>query len=118
MGEKVLFAWIGTTDLKASRGESSAGLGPIGQAVSKLNFSRVVLISNYRNEDEEHFAGWLRGKTAATILNNHVELTSPTDYKEIYEAAIRTIDEVKKKLGSKEIRATYHLSSGTPAMAA
>lgn len=118
MVNKVLFAWIGKTDLRASQGELGAGLGPIGQAVSKRTFSHIVLISNYKKEEERHFSDWLKGKTTATIIKYHVELTSPTDFKEIYEAATNTLDDVKKKIGSKEFNSTYHLSPGTPAMAA
>jgi transcriptional regulator with PAS, ATPase and Fis domain len=118
MASKVLFAWIGKTDLRASKGELEVGLGPIGQAVSKSTFSHVALISNYKNEEEKHFVDWLKGKTQAVILKYHVELTSPTDFKEIYEAATNAIKEVMKKLEPKHIQATYHLSPGTPAMAA
>ena len=118
MVNKILFAWIGTADLKASRGEAEAGLGPIGQAVSKRTFTHIVLISNYKKEEERHFVNWLRKKTSAILLKYHVELTSPTEYKEIYEAAINAIDDAGKKLGSKEFKSTYHLSPGTPAMAA
>lgn len=118
MVNKVLFAWIGKTDLRASQGELGDGLGPIGQAVSKRTFSHVALISNYKKVEEKHFIDWLKGKTAATILKYHVELTSPTDFKDIYEAATNTINDVRKKIGSKEFQSTYHLSPGTPAMAA
>jgi transcriptional regulator with PAS, ATPase and Fis domain len=118
MVNKALFAWIGKTDLRASLGELGDGLGPIGQAVSKRTFSYVALISNYKKEEEKHFIDWLKGKTSAAILKYHVELTSPTDFKEIYEAATNTINDVKKKLGSKDLQTTYHLSPGTPAMAA
>ncbi|MEK6672147.1 MAG: sigma-54 factor interaction domain-containing protein, partial [Nitrospirota bacterium] len=118
MVNKVLFAWIGKTDLRASQGELGDGLGPIGQAVSKRTFSHVGLISNYKKEEEKHFIDWFKGKTPATILKYHVELTSPTDFKEIYEAATSTIKDVKTKLGLKELQTTYHLSPGTPAMAA
>ncbi len=118
MVNKVLFAWIGKTDLRASLGELGDGLGPIGQAVSKRTFSHVALISNYKKEEEKSFIGWLKGKTAATILKYHVELTSPTDFKEIYKAVTSTINDLKKKIGEKELHSTYHLSPGTPAMAA
>jgi len=118
MLNKVLFAWLGKTDLRASKGELGVGLGPIGQAVSQLPFSHVVLISNYRREEEKKFIDWLKGKTSAIIFKYHVELTSPTDFKEIYEAATNTIKEVKSKLGTKDFLITYHLSPGTPAMAA
>jgi len=115
---KVLFTWIGKTDLRASQGELGDGLGPIGQAVSNRTFSNVVLISNYKKEEEKHFIEWLKRKTSAVILKYHVKLKSPTDFKEIYESATNTISDVRSKLGSKELLATYHLSPGTPAMAA
>lgn len=118
MINRVLFAWIGKTDLRAALGELGDGLGPIGQAVSKRTFSHVVLISNYKKEEEKHFIDWLKAKTSAVILKYHIELSSPTDFKEIYESATKTINEVTSKLGSKELLATYHLSPGTPAMAA
>ena len=114
----ILFAWIGKTDLRASQGEMGDALGPIGQAVTKRTFSHVALISNYKKEEEKQFIDWLKGKTSASILKYHVELTSPTDFKEIYETATNTINDVRKKIGTKEMHATYHLSPGTPAMAA
>lgn len=114
---KVLFAWIGKTDLRASKGELGDELGPIGYAVTKRTFSHVALISNYSREEEKYFIDWLKGKTLAEIIQYHVELTSPTDFKEIYEAAVHAINGVKKKLGSKDLQSTYHLSPGTPAMA-
>ena len=118
MAQKVLFAWIGKTDLRACRGELGDGLGPVGQAAQKRSFSHIVLISNYKKEEEKLFTDWLKTLTSAAIFKYHADLTSPTDFKEIYEAAVSTINDVKKKLGPKEIHSTYHLSPGTPAMAA
>lgn len=118
MAISVLFAWIGKTDLKASQGELGDGLGPIGQAVTKRNFSHIALISNYKKQAERHFIEWLKKKTVADIRNYHVELTSPTDFKEIYEASTAVISDIKKKFRAQEIHSTYHLSPGTPAMAA
>jgi DNA-binding NtrC family response regulator len=115
---KVLFTWVGNTDLKASSGDLQAGLGPIGQAVNERTFTHVVLISNYRDEEEQRFFAWIEKKTSATILKYHVKLTNPTDYREIYEAVIGILNKVKNKLDSKEVGSTYHLSPGTPAMAA
>jgi len=59
---KVLFAWIGKTDLNASQGNPAAGLGPIGQAVSQRTFAHLALLSNYKKEEENHFIEWLRKK--------------------------------------------------------
>ena len=115
---KVLFAWIGKTDLNASQGNPAAGLGPIGQAVSQRTFAHLALLSNYKKEEENHFIEWLRKKTSASISKYHLTLTSPTDFKEIYEADVSTINDFRKKFGQKDLLATYHLSPGTPAMAA
>lgn len=118
MIKKVLFTWIGITDLNASRGDSAAGVGPIGQAVTQRTFSHVILLTNFKPEDEKNFVTWLRGKTSAIIEKHHINLTTPTSYDEIYKAAITTINYVQKKLGKKDFQATYHISPGTPAMAA
>jgi len=115
---KILFAWIGKTDLRASQEEPDIGLGPICQAVTKRSFSHIILLSNYNKEEENHYIKWLKGRSSATINKYHVELTSPTDFKDIYTAAINTIKDVKKKLDINTIQTTYHLSPGTPSMAA
>ena len=47
--KKVLLCWIGDTDLRASQGDD-VGEGPIAQAVEKLGFDEVFLISNYLSE--------------------------------------------------------------------
>lgn len=118
MEKRVLFTWIGLTDLRASHGEPAAGLGPIGQAVSQRTFTHIVLLTNFKKEEEDHFIDWLKGKTSGTINKHHADLTTPTNFEEIYTAAISAIDDTKKKLGEKGLHATYHQSPGTPAMAA
>lgn len=118
MSNKILFAWIGRTDIRAAQGSTTDGLGPIGQAVSVRSYSHVVLISNYPNADEKAFISWLKTKTSANIHKYRYELTSPTDFNDIYIAATKTIDNVKQKLNLATLQATYHLSPGTPSMAA
>ena len=118
MERKVLFAWIGNTDLKASRGELGDELGPIGQAAKKRTYTHIVLISNYKKDEEKRFIDWIKTITSSTIFRYHRDLTSPTDYEEIYKAAVDVINDIKKKIDGKEFQSTYHLSPGTPAMAA
>ena len=118
MDRKILFAWIGKTDLKASQGELGDSLGPIGQAVKKRNYSHIVLLSNYKKDEEKQFIDWLKTIASSTIFKYHKDLTSPTEFGEIYEAVVYAISDVKKKLNEKEFHSTYHLSPGTPAMAA
>ncbi|MFH1704189.1 MAG: sigma 54-interacting transcriptional regulator [Nitrospirota bacterium] len=117
MKPTVLFAWIGHTDLKAAAGELN-GLGPIGQAVSNRNFTHIVLLSNYGKEKEKRFIEWMKAKSSAKVESCHFDLSSPTNYDEIYKAAVFTINNIRKRYDQKESLFTYHLSPGTPAMAA
>ena len=118
MDRNVLFAWIGKTDLRACQGELGDGLGPIGQAAKQRNYTHIVLLSNYKKDEEKQFIDWLKTIASSTIFKYHKDLTSPTEFGEIYEAVVYAINDVKKKLGEKDIRSTYHISPGTPAMAA
>jgi len=115
---KVLLAWIGITDIRAARGELGESIGPIGQAVQNSVYTHIFLLSDHNREIEESYCEWLQGITKANITVHHRKLTGPTEFGEIYEAVVSSVAEVKKELGHKDISFTYHLSPGTPAMAA
>ncbi len=51
------------------------------------------------------------------VTLEQIKLTSPVNFGEIYQAAIKVISELYESHGDK-IELTYHLSPGTPAMAA
>ncbi len=118
MATNTLLTWIGATDLRAARGELPDGVGPIAQAVSDRSFSRIYLLSNYARQEEERFADWLRKRTDAAVSIRHFDLTGPTDYREVYEAAVSVATAVHGELKDPNLGITYHLSPGTPAMAA
>src|SRR5690242_5413834 len=115
---KVLVAWVGETDLRASKGEASAGVGPIAQAVTKRAFDHVALLSNYTERKAEvlAFKAWLERKSDASVEVRHEQLRSPTDYADIYRAVSRAVPEIVASRG-KSTTLTFHLSPGTPAMA-
>lgn len=118
---KVLFAWIGNTDLRVS-GVGTApnpndGVGPIAQAVIASPYDKVVLLTNYPAIKNAAFAEWLAKKTEAEIGIETTELTSPTNYEEIYGHVTRTVAKTLESLRGKP-ELTFHLSPGTPAMAA
>ena len=115
--KSILFCWIGFTDLKASKGEKNIGLGPIAQAVSERGFQEVVLIYDVSDQDCNEYVKWLKTLTSAQILTKKASLTSPTHFGDIYEAAIGVIKKVQESKDG-DIEFTYHLSPGTPAMAA
>jgi DNA-binding NtrC family response regulator len=110
-----LVAWLGLTDIKAVTRTEEIGVGPICQAVTARSFERVDLISNSKPEEGADYLAWLRPKTQAHIHLHQVTLTSPTAWGEIYAAAIAVVDPLARRPGA---RLTFHLSPGTPAMAA
>jgi len=113
----ILFAWIGMTDLKASRGELGTALGPIGQALEKRGFSHLVLISDHAADIENKYIAWIKSKFDLPVTKFHVKLTSPTRYDEIYKAAKDAVEKTVTKQG-KDGKLIFHVSPGTPAMAA
>ena len=117
MNVNVLISWIGNKDLDAADSKPNAGIGPIGQAVHSYNFSHIFLLSNYGSNKTSKFIKWLKEKTKAKITLLTFSFKDPTDYKKIYNAETFAILKAKKEFGN-DVQLTYHLSPGTPAMAA
>jgi len=65
MAQESLVAWIGNTDLKASRGELSVGLGPIAQAAKSRGFREIHLLSDHSPAESKAFANWLKRESGA-----------------------------------------------------
>jgi DNA-binding NtrC family response regulator len=114
--EKILLCWIGRTDLRAMS-EPDVGLGPIAQAVRTRGYNIVVLINNYPEAEANAYAKWLKNLTEVEIVLYHENLSGPTHFGEIYEAAVKVVDQTLKDHGD-NASITFHLSPGTPAMAA
>jgi len=114
--DKILFAWIGKTDLNAANNKGKDGLGPIAQAVSVRSFSRIFLLCNYPKKDAAPYLDWIKSRTNSKVSITHVSLSSPTNHGEIYEAAEKAVRSVKQK--NSKANLTFHLSPGTPSMAA
>ena len=109
--------WIGFTDIRASKGSEKDGLGPIGQAVKARDFDEICLISDLAPRETDHYIQWLGSLTKAKIVLHIEKLTGPTRFSEIYEAASRVATDIRSRHG-KDVSLTFHLSPGTPAMAA
>lgn len=114
---KILVSWVGRTDLRAVEESEEIGLGPIAQAVSARSFDQIHLISDYPASDTKCFAQWLGKHTDSPVAIHAKHLSSPTDYGEIYQAVVDVLGVILKKAGA-EPELTFHLSPGTPAMAA
>ena len=117
MKDKIFFCWLGTTDLNAAKEVANIGLGPIAQAVKKTSYKEIVLLNNWEQSQADKYRSWLCEKTSSNIIIKQIALSSPTDFGDIYKAATKTISE-KIEEHSSEINLVFHLSPGTPAMAA
>jgi len=115
--ERILASWIGFTDIRASKGSETDGLGPIGQAVGARTFDEICLISDLPVDEAGHFVHWLGSLTQTPIVLRPEKLSGPTRFGEIYEAAVRVVSDIQSRRG-KNAPLTFHLSPGTPAMAA
>ncbi|MCB9694321.1 MAG: sigma 54-interacting transcriptional regulator [Alphaproteobacteria bacterium] len=113
----ILVTWVGMTDLRASEGVADAGLGPIAQGVDGFAFDELHLLSDFEPARSEAFRAWLGGRTAGAITVHPVTLSSPTAFGEIHESVVGVLDRILDRPGPPP-ELTFHLSPGTPAMAA
>ncbi len=133
MNNKTLFTWLGMTDLRASRGElSDGGLGPIGEAVEKLDFSEIHILSDMDKSANFAYSEWVSKLTSMKIVIHPCTLSSPMNFSDIYEATVAVLEEVlnsskdttEKNSHTNELtnyptsKCVFHISPGTSAMAA
>lgn len=114
---KILVSWVGRTDLRAVEESGEIGLGPIAQAVSARSFEQIHLISDYPEGETGCFVAWLKKHTESPIFVHISHLTSPTHYGEIHQTVVGVLELILQKAGAAP-ELTFHLSPGTPAMAA
>lgn len=115
--QRVLITWIGRTDLRARAETEAVGLGPIAQAVLARQFDVAYLMTDYPEIEVTQYRQWLGAQTTTRLEVVVEKLTGPTNFKEIYEAAVRTCERATVD-HPREVELTFHLSPGTPAMAA
>jgi len=115
-----LVAWVGKTDHEAAEGKLGKDLGPIATAlVGETRYSRVYLLTNYDFARSKRYCSWLE-KTAGYAPKQvdlySVDLDSPIDYAGIYTEVSANLKSAG--LPRDDVELTFHLSPGTPAMAA
>lgn len=77
---RILFAWVGHTDLRAVEESDKVGLGPIAQLLVKEHFDRAVLFDNYKGQrDVSAYVDWLTPQSSVPIEVLRVNLSTPTD---------------------------------------
>lgn len=112
----ILLAWLGNADLRASESADSSEQGPILSAIKAFAFESVHLLSDHGTQKTRAYAKWLGQQGGLPVTPHQVKLTSPTSFEEIFHAAVGVIEAIKRASQSSPL--TFHLSPGTPAMAA
>ncbi|SAK99794.1 two component, sigma54 specific, Fis family transcriptional regulator [Caballeronia calidae] len=115
--ECCLVSWIGLTDHQCAE-EDGVELGPVASAIGAAErFDRILLLTNYPFDRSRAYCEWLERKTGCVEPQLHeVELASPINYAEIYEKV--SFELRQARLPRNGVELTFHLSPGTPAMAA
>ncbi|QJW85252.1 sigma 54-interacting transcriptional regulator [Ramlibacter terrae] len=119
-GQSWLIAWIGKTDHEAAEGKLGKDVGPIATALTgEPRYSRIYLLTNYDFARSKRFCAWLEkttGYDSKQVDLYQVDLESPIDYAGIYAAVSANLKGAG--LPREDVELTFHLSPGTPAMAA
>jgi len=113
----VLISWIGLTDLRAPVETEEIGLGPVAQAFEDRVFDEAVLISDHAEDITHKFITWLSSKSRTPIKLYFKKLSSPTHLGEIYQADVKIIEDTLAR-HKEGVNLVFHLSPGSPAMAA
>ncbi|WP_036281784.1 sigma-54-dependent Fis family transcriptional regulator [Methylocystis sp. ATCC 49242] len=118
---RIFVSWLGSADLKAPDAEDKTDLGPVAHTLEDRVFDRALLLADQDRRRVRKYESWLRarvgGKKRFELAMVRVELTSPTNFEEIYTAVTNNLDQELKHLAMKP-QLSFNLSSGTPAMAA
>ena len=116
--QNILFTWIGATDLGAIKEPQRCGVGPIAQAVKEMVWDELILLCDYPKAKGKQYQKWLQETCQLKEVSLHfVSLSSPTDYSDIYRSASNILQDIQRDL-PEQASFTFHLSPGTPAMAA
>src|ERR1700687_2502229 len=93
---RMLMSWIGNADLRAPGAEDKNDIGPVAQAIRDRKFDRVLLLADQEKGTLRKYEGWLRTKIISDarvqLTIEHVELTSPTNFDQIYSAVTQTLE--------------------------
>ena len=116
---KILVSWIGNADLRGPEENESIGVGPLAQALDARAFDEVHLLTNHPQDAVRPYLRWLERYACDAKLHIHREaLSGPTEFGEIYQAAVRTCERACGEGTTQDMGLVFHLSPGTPAMAA
>lgn len=126
--KRILVCWIGHADLKAmvasvpgsqskaarnvvGKGDAKAGTGPVKSLLDQESFDQIHLLTDYSSAATQEFVAWIGHNPIVHALS----LTNPSNHGEVLAAVRPILESIRRK---KEDELVFHLSPGTPAMAA
>jgi DNA-binding NtrC family response regulator len=113
-------SWIGAADHESSESKRGADIGPIATALcAEKRYDRIYLLTNYDFDRSKKYCEWLESKSNYSASRTdlyRVDLTSPIDYADIYAEVSSNLHQAG--LPRDDVELTFHVSPGTPAMAA
>ena len=113
-------SWIGAADHDSSESKRGSDIGPIATALfADEHYDRIYLLTNYDFDRSKSFCTWLESVSnydSSVIDLYSVDLTSPIDYGDIYKQVSSNLQQAG--LPRNDVELTFHVSPGTPAMAA
>jgi len=114
---KILAAWLGTSDINVGHSGNTVPKGPIAQALAVGEYDLLLLLANQPKSICTNYITWLNDVTSTKVELVEATLTSPTNFREIYETASETLEKTKEKYKG-QANLSLHLSPGTSAMSA
>lgn len=111
---KILISWIGQNDFDGI-GNTNTYAGNIVTALKAEKYDHLFLFNNYKDKDSLGFKSFIQNLTSAEIIIQKVDLSSPTNHKEIYTNVRDFVKNIALEYPHAEL--TFQTSSGTSAMA-
>jgi hypothetical protein len=115
-----LVSWIGAADHECVEAKRGSDLGPIATALrGEKRYDRIYLLTNYDFDRSKSYCTWLESVSkydSSAIDLYSVDLNSPIDYGDIYTQVSSNLQ--RAGLPRDDVELTFHVSPGTPAMAA
>src|SRR5262245_7448829 len=105
----ILMAWIGLADLRAAEGDGAGGLGPVASTARARRYDEVVVLSGHSAERTGRYQAWLAATAGVAVTERREALSGPTELGEIYQAAVRAVDETRARHG-RSLALSFHLS--------
>jgi hypothetical protein len=91
MTKQILLSWIGGNDLQSTQGHVK---GPLCSTLVEREFDEAYLLYNYDQIDVEPYLEWLNSQVDTKVNAKYVQLKSPIDFPDIYNASNALLSEV------------------------